>query len=85
MTETNKKKQRVIKEDVKDRHTSHWDLDYVSREELEQLMTMKDGSDTEGLMPSDDSSDDSADDISDDSSYDRAANKQIPVPKDQDQ
>lgn len=37
----NNRKQRIIREDVKDRHTSHWDLDYVSREELEILMDRK--------------------------------------------
>ena len=39
MTQIRKKKVRVIREDVKERHTSHWDLDYLSREELERLMT----------------------------------------------
>ena len=39
MSESEKKKRRVIKEDIKDIHTSHWDLDYLSREELEKLMT----------------------------------------------
>ncbi|MCB1671369.1 MAG: hypothetical protein R3F41_12300 [Gammaproteobacteria bacterium] len=32
------KKARVFREQVKDRHTSHWDLDYLSRAELERLM-----------------------------------------------
>jgi len=34
-----RKKTHVMRETVKDRHTSHWDLDYLSRAELEQLMT----------------------------------------------
>ena len=41
MNESGNKKTRLIKEDIKDRHTSHWDLDYVSQEELERLMTQK--------------------------------------------
>ena len=41
MTKSGKNKTRLIKEDIKDRHTSHWDLDYVSQEELERLMTQK--------------------------------------------
>ena len=32
------KKARVFREQVKDHHTSHWDLDYLSRAELERLM-----------------------------------------------
>jgi hypothetical protein len=39
LSDKNRKKPRVIREEVKDRHTSHWDLDYVSRAELEELMT----------------------------------------------
>ena len=38
MTKSGKKQHRIIREDIKDRQTSHWDLDYVSREELERLM-----------------------------------------------
>lgn len=38
MTEK-RKKQRIIREQIKDRHTSHWDLDMLSREELEALMS----------------------------------------------
>lgn len=32
------RKKRIIHEQVKDRHTSHWDLDLLSREQLEALM-----------------------------------------------
>lgn len=32
------KKKRLFREEVKDRHTSHWDLDMMSREELEEMM-----------------------------------------------
>ncbi|MFK7864633.1 MAG: hypothetical protein AB8B95_10460 [Pseudohongiellaceae bacterium] len=32
------KKKRLFREEVKDRHTSHWDLDMMSREELEKVM-----------------------------------------------
>ena len=32
------KKKRVLREEIKDRHTSHWDMDMLSREELEKLM-----------------------------------------------
>jgi hypothetical protein len=37
-TQARGKKSRVLKEAVKELHTSHWDLDYVSREELERRM-----------------------------------------------
>ena len=30
---------RVLREEIKDRHTSHWDMDLLSREELEKLMS----------------------------------------------
>ena len=43
-TDRTEKKARIIREDVKELHTSHWDLDYVSREELERLMTGENGS-----------------------------------------
>ncbi|MEQ8408243.1 MAG: hypothetical protein RKH07_08210 [Gammaproteobacteria bacterium] len=33
-----KRKQRIMREQVKDRHTSHWDLDMLSHDELEKLM-----------------------------------------------
>jgi len=33
-----KVKKRVIREDVKDKHTSHWDQDMLSWSELESLM-----------------------------------------------
>ena len=32
------KKKKVLREEIKDRHTSHWDMDMLSREELEKLM-----------------------------------------------
>lgn len=32
------RKIKLFREDVKDRHTSHWDLDLLSREDLERLM-----------------------------------------------
>lgn len=35
------KKKRLFREEVKDRHTSHWDLDMMSREELEEMMAGK--------------------------------------------
>ena len=31
------KKQRVYYEDIKESHTTHWDLDYLSKAELEAL------------------------------------------------
>jgi len=36
------KKQRLFREEIKDKHTSHWDLDMMSREELEAVMAKKD-------------------------------------------
>ncbi len=38
MTTPSKRKQRIVREQVKDQHTSHWDLDMLSYAELEQLM-----------------------------------------------
>jgi hypothetical protein len=35
------KKQRLFREEIKDRHTSHWDLDMMTREELEAAMAQK--------------------------------------------
>lgn len=32
------KKKRLFREEIKDKHTSHWDLDMMSREELEAIM-----------------------------------------------
>ena len=32
------KKKKVLREEIKDRHTSHWDMDMLSREELEKLL-----------------------------------------------
>lgn len=31
-----KKEDRIHSEEVKDRHTTHWDIDYLSTEELER-------------------------------------------------
>jgi hypothetical protein len=33
------KKARIFREQVKDRQTAHWDLDMLSRKELEALMS----------------------------------------------
>jgi type VI protein secretion system component VasF len=30
---------RIYKEQAKDRHTTHWDMDYLSRKEVEKLYT----------------------------------------------
>ena len=30
-------KKKIVREEIKDRHTSHWDLDMLTREELESL------------------------------------------------
>ena len=35
------KKQRLFREEIKDKHTSHWDLDMMTRDELEAAMTKK--------------------------------------------
>ena len=35
------KTKKIVREEIKDRHTSHWDMDMMSREELEALMTQK--------------------------------------------
>ena len=34
-----KKKPRVIQEDVKAKHTAHWDWDYLTWEEIEQRLS----------------------------------------------
>jgi len=39
MTESGNKKTKVLREKAKDLQTSHWDLDYISRDELERLMS----------------------------------------------
>ena len=39
MSSSNSKKAKLFHEDVKDRQTSHWDLDLLSRAELEELMS----------------------------------------------
>jgi len=38
------KKQRIFRETVKDAHTSHWDLDLLSKEELATAMGKQSGS-----------------------------------------
>lgn len=40
------KKKRLFREEVKDRHTSHWDMDMMSREELETMMAGSKSDDT---------------------------------------
>ena len=35
------KPKKIVREEIKDRHTSHWDMDMLSRAELEALMTQK--------------------------------------------
>lgn len=35
------RKARLIREEVKEQHTSHWDLDMLSKEQLETLMKKK--------------------------------------------
>jgi hypothetical protein len=42
------KKKRLFREEVKDRHTSHWDLDMMSREELEAMMAGSEKKDASG-------------------------------------
>jgi len=48
------KKTRIFKEQAKDRHTTHWDMDYLPRKEVEALYAKSDGqrkkrkADTEG-------------------------------------
>ena len=34
-----KKKPRIIREDVKAKHTAHWDWDYLTWEEIEQRLS----------------------------------------------
>ena len=38
MSEPQGKPKKIVREEVKDRHTSHWDLDLMSRAELEAYM-----------------------------------------------
>jgi hypothetical protein len=35
------KPKKIVREEIKDRHTSHWDMDMMSRAELEALMAQK--------------------------------------------
>ncbi len=39
--DTAAKPKKIVREEIKDRHTSHWDMDMMSRAELEALMTQK--------------------------------------------
>ena len=39
--DTAAKPQKIGREEIKDRRTSHWDMDMMSRAELEALMTQK--------------------------------------------
>ena len=39
--DTAAKPKKIVREEIKDRHTSHWDTDMMSRAELEALMTQK--------------------------------------------
>ena len=39
--DTAAKSKKIVREEIKDRHTSHWDMDMMSRAELEALMTQK--------------------------------------------
>lgn len=40
MSEPQKPK-KIVREEVKDRHTTHWDLDLMSRAELEAYMSQE--------------------------------------------
>jgi len=42
--EVGAKPKKIVREEIKDRHTSHWDMDMMSREELEAFMTQKSAS-----------------------------------------
>ena len=46
------KKKRVYYEDIKESHTTHWDLDYLSKAELEALYRKnhKEGSSAHRLL-----------------------------------
>jgi len=35
-SEETQKKAKIVKEEAKDRHTSHWDIDYMTTEEIEE-------------------------------------------------
>lgn len=35
------KRKKLFRDEVKERHTSHWDLDMMSHEELEAMMAKK--------------------------------------------
>ncbi|MDP4782476.1 MAG: hypothetical protein NWS78_04100 [Gammaproteobacteria bacterium] len=39
--EVGAKPKKIVREEIKDRHTSHWDMDMMSREELEAFMTQR--------------------------------------------
>ena len=60
MSDTEKKQTRLFLESVKDRHTSHWDLDLVSKDELEAIMgqgSVSSSNDEPGEAKSDNASD----------------------------
>ena len=54
MNKPEKKKKRIYKDQAKDRHTTHWDMDYLPRKEVDALyaksstMQKKKEADTEG-------------------------------------
>jgi len=41
MSEPQVKHKKIVREEVKDRHTSHWDLDLMGRAELEAYMSQE--------------------------------------------
>jgi len=43
-----RKTAKILREEIKDRHTSHWDLDMLSHKELEELMTSQQTSSDSG-------------------------------------
>ena len=42
--EVGAKPKKIVREEIKARHTSHWDMDMMSREELEAFLTQKSAS-----------------------------------------
>ena len=48
-----KRKQRIMHEQVKDQHTSHWDLDMLSYDELEKLMQQQSEQTDHSSQPAD--------------------------------
>lgn len=47
------KKKRLFREEVKDLHTSHWDMDMMSRAELETFMAGSKSDDTVDIKKQD--------------------------------